>query len=114
MALKKPIVQYDLKEGRFSAQKASLYAVNTDPADFAKKILYLIDNPEISREMGEFGFKRVTNELSWTFEGAKLKEFYNRVFDEKRVKKDAHLMPHPRLNDPDPVNETLANRIVHE
>src|SRR6185312_14307887 len=29
MALKKPIVQYDLKEGRVSAQRASLYAENT-------------------------------------------------------------------------------------
>jgi len=28
MALKKAIVQFDLKEGRFSAQKASLYAAN--------------------------------------------------------------------------------------
>src|SRR5690606_38072246 len=34
MALKKPIVQYDLKEGRFSAQAASLYAVNTSTSDF--------------------------------------------------------------------------------
>ncbi len=108
MALKKPIVQYDLKEGRYSAQKASLYATNTDPVDFAKKITFLLDNPDISREMGRFGFRRVTSELSWAFEGAKLKEFYNRIFEEKGVKTEAELLPHPRLNYSHPVNENLT------
>ncbi len=37
MALGKPIVQYDLAEGRFSARCASLYACGCDPADFAEK-----------------------------------------------------------------------------
>lgn len=80
MALKKPIVQYSLKEGEFSAQKASLYARNTDPADFGHKILYLIDHPEIRNEMGEFGYRRVINELSWDFESERLLSFYNIIF----------------------------------
>ena len=79
MALKKPIVQYDLKEGRISAQKASLYAVNTSPEDFAKKIIWLLDQPAIRNEMGEFGYNRVLNELSWEFESKKLVEFYKKV-----------------------------------
>lgn len=37
MALGKPIVQFDLTEGRFSAQGASLYAKKNDIIDFAKK-----------------------------------------------------------------------------
>ena len=81
MALKKPIVQYDLKEGRVSAQNASLYAKNTSPEDFAEKILWLIDNPETRNEMGEFGYKRVINELSWDFESKKLINFYNKILD---------------------------------
>lgn len=76
MALKKPIVQYDLKEGRVSAQKASLYAENTSPENFAEKILWLFDNPEMRIEMGEFGYNRVIKELSWEFESKKLIEFY--------------------------------------
>ncbi len=79
MALKKPIVQYDLKEGRFSAQRASLYAENTSTKDFAEKILYLLDNPQKGMEMGEFGYKRVVNELSWEFESKKLISFYKKV-----------------------------------
>jgi len=78
MALKKPIVQYDLKEGRFSAQKASLYA--KDSIDFANHIMYLIDHPKIRNEMGQFGYSRVVNELSWEFESKKLIKFYQQLF----------------------------------
>ena len=79
MALKKPIVQYDLKEGRFSAQEASLYAVNTSPLDFAEKINWLIDNPDESRRMGEFGYARVKSQLSWEYESKKLVDFYDKI-----------------------------------
>jgi len=81
MALKKPIVQYDLKEGRFSAQNASLYANNTDTNDFADKILWLLDNPSERKQMGEYGYNRVINELSWDYESIKLIKFYERVLN---------------------------------
>jgi glycosyltransferase involved in cell wall biosynthesis len=80
MALKKPIVQYDLKEGRFSAQDASLYADEKDPDDFANKICLLLDNPAERARMSEFGYNRVVNELSWEFESEKLIDFYKKVF----------------------------------
>lgn len=80
MALKKPIVQYDLKEGKFSAQTASLYADNTNPKDFANKIIWLMDHPEERKRMGDFGYNRVVNELSWEFESKKLVAFYETVF----------------------------------
>ena len=50
MALKKPVVQFDLKEGRFSAQEASFYARCGDTNDFANKIIQLIDNPELEQK----------------------------------------------------------------
>jgi len=64
MALEKPIVQFDLKEGRFSAQDAALYAADSVD-DFANKILWLFDHPEERRRMGDFGRRRVTDELAW-------------------------------------------------
>lgn len=79
MALKKAIVQFDLKEGRFSAQSASLYAENTSTADFAEKIIWLLDHPDERKTMGEFGYNRVLTELSWEFESKKLVTFYKRV-----------------------------------
>jgi len=79
MALKKAIVQYDLKEGKVSAQQASLYATNTSTEDFADKIMWLLDNEEKRNYMGNYGYHRVVNELSWEFESKKLVSFYKRV-----------------------------------
>ncbi len=79
MALKKPVVQYDLKEGRFSAREASLYASSGDTTDFAEKIIQLIDDPELRVKMGTFGYNRVLNELSWDYEKGKLLRFYDRI-----------------------------------
>ena len=81
MALKKPIVQYDLKEGRFSAQESSLYAEGGNTKDFAEKILFLIDNPKIRNNMGEIGYNRIINELSWDYESTKLTAFYKLVLN---------------------------------
>jgi glycosyltransferase involved in cell wall biosynthesis len=79
MALGKPIVQFDLTEGRFSAQGASLYARNTDTNDFGDKILTLLDDPDLGASMGEFGRKRVRDELSWKHEEPKLLEAYSNL-----------------------------------
>jgi glycosyltransferase involved in cell wall biosynthesis len=65
MALAKPIVQFDLTEGRFSAQGASLYARCGDVEDFAAKIVELMDDPMRRRIMGELGRKRVEDQLEW-------------------------------------------------
>jgi len=39
MALGNPIVQFDLAEGRYSAQQASLYARSNDAVDLAANIV---------------------------------------------------------------------------
>jgi glycosyltransferase involved in cell wall biosynthesis len=81
MALSKPIVQFDLKEGRFSAQDAALYATHENGvADFAEKILWLLDHPEERQRMGEFGRRRVREELAWEFSIANLLAAYDQVF----------------------------------
>ena len=77
MALGKPIVQFDLTEGRFSAQYASLYAKKNDPADFAAKIVQLIDDPQMRSTMGAYGRSRVENELEWRYEAPKLLAAYD-------------------------------------
>ncbi len=79
MALKKPIVQYTLKEGRYSAKDASLYAKNTDPIDFAEKIIELLNNEEKRKKMGEYGYNRVLSELSWEHENKNLIHIYKKV-----------------------------------
>jgi glycosyltransferase involved in cell wall biosynthesis len=80
MALGKPIVQYDLTEGRFSAQEASVYARPNDVNDFAIQIQSLLDNPEKRMQMGAFGQKRVYNELHWGIESRKYLTAYDKLF----------------------------------
>jgi glycosyltransferase involved in cell wall biosynthesis len=84
MALAKPIVQFDLKEGRFSAGGASLYAANHDlVSDFAAKILWLLDNPDERNKMGQLGRKRVVEELAWEYSVANLLAAYGRAFSKR-------------------------------
>jgi glycosyltransferase involved in cell wall biosynthesis len=66
MSLEKPIVQFDVTEGRFSAQDASLYALANDPVDFADKILELLEDPAQRAAMGASGRRRVESELNWS------------------------------------------------
>jgi glycosyltransferase involved in cell wall biosynthesis len=80
MALGKPIVQFDLAEGRFSAREASLYARKNDPADMAAKLLELVDDPGRCARMGESGRRRVENELEWRYEVPKLLAAYEAAF----------------------------------
>lgn len=80
MALKKPIVQFDLKEGRYSASDASLYAKNYDTMDFANKIMKLVDDEPSRKVMGEFGYHRIINDFSWEHESKKLIMFYEKIF----------------------------------
>jgi len=87
MALGKPIVQFNLKEGRYSAQEASLYSDNENgnrTPDFANKILWLLDHPEERRRMGEFGRNRIEGQLAWKYSVKNLLAAYETAFS-KRV-----------------------------
>ena len=79
MAFEKPIVQFDVTEGRHSAQGASLYAKKNDAADMADKIMGLLDDPAARVKMGKFGRQRVERELSWDHQVDTLIAAYQRV-----------------------------------
>jgi len=85
MALGKPIVQFDLREGRYSAQEASLYS-ESSVTDFAEKILWLLDHPAERQKMGEFGRARVQKALAWEYSVENLISAYSRVFSKSRGK----------------------------
>ncbi|MCM1037360.1 MAG: glycosyltransferase family 4 protein [Bacteroides sp.] len=80
MALAKPLVQFDLTEGRYSAREASLYARRNDSADLAEKIASLLDDPAARERMGRYGRERITSELSWEHTSKVLLEAYDRYF----------------------------------
>lgn len=80
MALRKPIVQFDLCEGRVSAEEASLYARPNDAIDFAKKVVELLDDPAKRESMGRYGRERVERELAWKHQAPKLLAAYDRLW----------------------------------
>ena len=90
MALGKPIVQFDLKEGRFSAQDASLYAICGDVPDFARCIVSLLDDPAARTAMGEYGRRRVHTQLEWRHQVPALLEAYATLWPKPKA------VPHVR------------------
>jgi glycosyltransferase involved in cell wall biosynthesis len=84
MALAKPIVQFELKEGRYSAQEASLYAEQNNAEDLAVKIVSLLEDAPKRQKMGEYGYNRIVNELCWEHTSKALLDGYERFF------KDGH------------------------
>ncbi len=79
MALGKPIVQFNLKEGKFSAGEASLYAKDNNINEFAEKILWLLEKPDKREEMGKFGRRRIEEELAWKYSVPNLLAAYDKV-----------------------------------
>ena len=76
MALGKAVVQFDLTEGRVSAQDAALYARPNDAVDLGSKIVTLLADPEACQRMGALGRARVENQLAWRYEAPKLLAAY--------------------------------------
>jgi glycosyltransferase involved in cell wall biosynthesis len=85
MALGKPIVQFDLAEGRYSARRASVYARRNDAVDLAVKIVELLNEPLRRAEMGKYGRRRVENELAWKHEAPKLLAAYGALWGSNAI-----------------------------
>jgi glycosyltransferase involved in cell wall biosynthesis len=81
MALGKPIVSFDLKETRVSAQDAAVYVTPNDEAQFARAIATLMDDQEARVRMGDIGRRRVAESLSWEMTSRNLITAYRRLFD---------------------------------
>jgi glycosyltransferase involved in cell wall biosynthesis len=79
MALARPIVAFDLKETRYSAGDAALYARPNDPADFGDQVLALLADPARRAEMGRSGQRRLKDHLAWSHSRAALVRSYARL-----------------------------------
>jgi glycosyltransferase involved in cell wall biosynthesis len=76
MALGKPLVQFDLTEGRVSAGEASWYARPNDVADLAQKIVALLADEAARARMSASGRDRIEHVLSWQHEAPRLLAAY--------------------------------------
>ena len=80
MALGKPVISFDLKETRFTAQKAAIYVTPNDEKEFAQAIVKLMDNPEKRAKMGAFGQQRIKEKLAWQHVSKNLALGYKSLF----------------------------------
>jgi len=76
MAAGKPIVGFDLRETRRTAESGALYARPNDLEDFATKIAELIAHPERRLSMGRLGASRVQTRLAWQYSVPNLLNVY--------------------------------------
>ena len=83
MAYAKPIVSFDLKETRFSARDAAIYVEPNNETEFAKAITQLMDQPELQKQMGTYGRRRVEDELQWNKVGRNLLAAYETLLANK-------------------------------
>lgn len=79
MALGRPIVQFDLREGRVSAGPASLYAKRNDVSSLAEAIVRVIDDQELGARLGQLGRERFRASLSWEAQVPQLLAAYQRA-----------------------------------
>lgn len=83
MTMGRPIVSFDLHEARVSACDAAVYVAANDETEFARAIDTLLDDPDRRRRMGEFGRRRVEEELSWNVSRRNLVGFYRRLVESR-------------------------------
>jgi len=80
MAYGKPIVSFDLRETRASAQGAALFVPCNDELAFAQAVATLMDEPELREAMGRLGRDRVEKELQWSVVSKNLVAAYDGLF----------------------------------
>ena len=84
MALGKPVVQFDLTEGRVSAGDASWYARPNDVADLAQKMVSLLGDENQRTHMSAVGRERVEQVLAWQHEAPRLLAAYEHLNGDRR------------------------------
>jgi len=78
MAFELPVVAFDLRETRVSAQEAARYVEPNSVEEYARAIVDLVDDPEARARMARVGRQRVEEHLAWSYQQVA----YRAVFDE--------------------------------
>lgn len=76
MTFGKPIVQFNVTEGRVTAGDASIYVKENDEVEFAEAIINLLNNPNKRKKMGQIGQTKIFEELNWDKQRVNLKKAY--------------------------------------
>jgi glycosyltransferase involved in cell wall biosynthesis len=79
MAFELPVVAFDLRETRVSAQDAAVYATPNDVHEYAKALVALLDDEAARAQLGKVGRARVEYELAWSHQERAYLEVYQRL-----------------------------------
>jgi glycosyltransferase involved in cell wall biosynthesis len=79
MAFELPVVAFDLKETRVSAENAACYVPDGDIAGFARAIVNLLDDEPRRSAMGDIGRARIEGAYGWPYQKAAYVRVYDRL-----------------------------------
>ena len=79
MAFGLPVVAFDLRETRVSAQGAAVYATPNEVGELARSLVELIDDEPRRRSMGAAGRARVEQELAWAHQAPRYVSVYEQL-----------------------------------
>ena len=79
MAFELPVVAFDLRETRVSADEAAVYARPNDVREYAKAIVDLVDDEASRARLGKFGRMRVEDKLAWSHQAPAYLSVYERL-----------------------------------
>jgi glycosyltransferase involved in cell wall biosynthesis len=80
MGAGKPIVAFDLKETRYSADGAAMLINPGGIKGFAEAIKKLLDNLSLREKLGRAGLERIKNKLNWENTSLNLVEAYRTLY----------------------------------
>jgi glycosyltransferase involved in cell wall biosynthesis len=93
MAFGLPVVAFDLKETRVSAERAASYVPSGDVAAYARAIVELLDDDDKREVMGREGRRRIEDELAWSYQ----RDAYVDVYDTLVGRTRTTPVPQPRV-----------------
>jgi glycosyltransferase involved in cell wall biosynthesis len=79
MAFELPVVAFDLKETKVSAENAACYVPDGDIAGFGRAIVRLLDDEPLRQAMGEIGRARIEGGYGWPHQQAAYIRVYDRL-----------------------------------
>ena len=79
MAFELPVVAFDLRETRVSAQDAAVYATPNDVHEYAKALVALLDDEAARAQLGKLGRARVEDDLAWSHQERAYLGVYQRL-----------------------------------
>lgn len=83
MAFGLPVLAFDLRETRASAEEAGVYATPNDIEELSRLLVDLIDDEPRRQSMGTAGRRRIEEKLAWSHQEPQYLSVYDRLLGRK-------------------------------